>query len=284
MTSHPMVLSGKLGWLFLRRDSNRSMDQITGNYYLAPDFFQTWAALFDYRAQKARELNFQYFFGIMPNKECVYTRYLPDDVVLSENRPVAAVLEAATGRVNHRYYLDALTKAAAVEDVYLKGDTHWNFLGARIAFNEMMRALGLPVIEDAEFTRVDSNIDGDLSGKIGAQTPSVILAPVAAKYRLIDNNNIKGIGERRIYEHPDKSLPRAVLFRDSFSSHQLNMFASRFSRIVCLWQPNIDYGIVTQEAPDFVIGQQVERFLVQCPDDQNGPSHQENESLKLMTS
>jgi alginate O-acetyltransferase complex protein AlgJ len=281
VAQHPMVLPGKDGWLFLNSDSNRVMEQITGTYPLAPDYAEKWAQLFDDRADLARRMGFRYFYGILPNKECVYARHLPDGVVLSEDRPVRTVLGMAAGRVQHRYYLDELTAASATEDVYLKGDTHWNHLGGLLAFNAMMRALGLPEITAEEFRREDTETEGDLSGKIGRMTANVVLRPVEPRFRLVDNNGVTNIGQRRIYEHPDKSLPRAVLFRDSFSSHQLDMFASRFSRIVCLWQPNIDPAILAEEAPDFVIGQQVERFLVQCPDDRNGPSHRDYEARKV---
>jgi len=281
MMQHPMVMPGKDGWLFLKRDTNRIMDQITGHFVLPLDFAQTWKALFEYRAQMAQDRNFRYFYGIIPNKECVYARYLPDGVALSEDRPVTTVLRAAAGRVNFRYYMDVLTEASVEDEVYFKGDTHWNHLGALLAFNDMMRALGLPEIEDGEFIQDDIDIEGDLSGKIGQRTTGIKMTPAAPQHRLIDNNGVNNIGQRRIYENTDRSLPRAVIFRDSFSSHQLDMLASRFSRAVCLWQPNIDYELVAREAPDFVINQQAERFLVECPDDRTGPSHQDYEARKL---
>lgn len=281
---HPMILYGKNGWLFLKEDSNRVLDQITGNYRLKPDFQDSWQALFEHRKEMSQKLGYRYFYGIAPNKECVYADQLPAGVTVIEDRPVQQVLAMARDRVLHRYYLEPLREAARNEDIFVRGDTHWNHSGALIAFNEAMRALGLPGMEREEFNIDVRNIEADLSMKIGQLCPATVLTVKTPRFKMIFNNKVNNIGQCRIYENEDKSLPRCVYFRDSFTSHQLDMFASRFSRIVYLWQPNIDYDIVREESPDVVINQQVERFLVECPDDLNGPSHREYERRKLAAS
>lgn len=144
-----------------------------------------------------------------------------------------------------------------------------------------MHAMGLPQMHEDEFVLETREIKADLSMKMGQTCPATLLTVPKPKFRLVDDNKVGNIGHRRIYENEDKTLPSCVYFRDSFTSHQLEMFASKFSRIVFLWQPNIDYDIVKSEAPDFVISQQVERFLVECPDDIHGPSHAEYERRKL---
>jgi hypothetical protein len=278
---HPMILYGKGDWLFLKSDSNRVMEQIAGTYPLKPGFQQSWEALFDHRAEVARKNGYQYFYGIAPNKECVYSDQLPDGIVVTPQRPIRQILAAATGRINHRYYLDALmARRAAGEDTFVTGDTHWNHIGALVAFNEAMQAMGLPQMAEDEFVRETRDIKADLSIKMEQLCPATVLTVRDPKFRLVDDNKVGNVGNRRIYENEDKTLPSCVFFRDSFTSHQLGMFASKFSRIVYLWQPNIDYGIVEKEKPDFVISQQVERFLVECPDDVNGPSHEEYERRK----
>jgi len=271
---HPMILFGKGEWMFLKADSKRVMEQIAGTYPLSDGFQKRWEELFEARAEMARQIGYQYFYGIAPNKECVYADQLPDGVTVTQQRPVAKVLEAATGRITHRYYLDALlAKRAAGEAVFITGDTHWNHIGALVAFNEAMRAMGLPQMHEDEFKREVRDINADLSMKMGQTCPATVLTVRDPKFRMVDDNKVNNIGHRRIYENEDKTLPRCVYFRDSFTSHQLEMFAAQFSRIVYVWQPNIDYGLIHAEAPDFVINQQVERFLVECPDDADGPSH-----------
>lgn len=278
-----MILYGKGDWLFLKADSNRVMEQIAGTYQLPADFQKRWEDLFDFRAEMARQIGYRYFFGIAPNKECVYSDQLPDGIAFTLQRPIQHVLDAALGRVSHRYYLDALMAARAKgEEMFITGDTHWNHVGAAVAFNEAMRALGLPVSSEDEFIRETREIKADLSIKLGKFCDATILTVRDPKFKLVEDNKVNNIGHRRVYENEDKTLPSCVYFRDSFASHQLEMFASKFSRITFLWQPNIDYDVVRKEAPDIVISQLVERFLVECPDDLNGPSHAENVRRKLL--
>ena len=59
----------------------------------------------------------------------------------------------------------------------------------------------------------------------------------------------------------DASLPRAVIFRDSFTSHLVPFLSEHFSRAVYLWQNDFDAAVVTQEHPDVVIQEIVGRHL-----------------------
>ncbi|MDB5661604.1 MAG: glycosyl transferase [Cypionkella sp.] len=278
---HPMVLEGKDGWLFLRSDSNKVLLQITGKMQVADGFEDSWRRQFQERSRLAREGGYRYFHSIVPNKECVYAQFLPDGIVLSSNRPVHQVLMAADGLVPCLYHLDLLRDAARTQNVFSMGDTHWNHWGAFVTFNQTMAEMGLPPIGPDEFQLIEHEIDGDLSGKIGQRTSSPLITFINPAFQRVYNNDVKHMGNLQIYENEDKTLPKLVMFRDSFSSHQLEMFAARFSRAVFVWQPNIDYSIIAAEAPDIVIVQQIERFVVTVPDDENGLSVKDHERRKL---
>ena len=66
---------------------------------------------------------------------------------------------------------------------------------------------------------------------------------------------------RLVTEVDDASLPRAVIFRDSFVSRLVPFLSEHFSRAVYLWQNDFDAGVVTQEHPDVVIQEIVGRHL-----------------------
>ena len=57
------------------------------------------------------------------------------------------------------------------------------------------------------------------------------------------------------------SLPRAVIFRDSFFSRLAPFTSEHFSRAVYLWQNDFDADAVLQERPDVVIQEIVGRHL-----------------------
>ncbi|MGH2341789.1 hypothetical protein ACRC7T_09910 [Segnochrobactraceae bacterium EtOH-i3] len=180
--------------------------------------------------------------------------------------------------------LDDLKPAGSRKHTFIKGDTHWNHYGALLAFNALMEGNGLPPLPEEALRFVDLECNGDLASKIGEKTSTRYGTLINKNFNRVDFNEVNNIGQRIIYENNDKNLPTLVLFRDSFTTHQLEMFAAKFSRVVCLWQPNIDYGIVRQEMPDYVISQHVERFFVRCPDDRFGLSHLEYEKQKKAAS
>lgn len=278
MINHPMVYEGKNGWLFLKGDTNDIVKQISGAYPLENDFAQSWENLLQYREDQARKFGYTYALSIAPNKECVYSQYLPEDIAFSEQRPVRHVLGAdKAGRLV--YHLDTFD-VPGPEIVYNKNDTHWNSFGSILAFNRLMKKLGLRPLYPDRFVRKIETIGGDLGKKIGRQEQVMkyMLTTPAGKPK--ENNAVTNIGSRIVFENPDKSLPRCVIFHDSFTVSQYFFFPERFSRVVYVWQPNIDYSIVEHERPDFVLSQQAERFMVQCPDDWNGFSQKEYERQK----
>ena len=64
-----------------------------------------------------------------------------------------------------------------------------------------------------------------------------------------------------VTEIDDPSLPKAVIFRDSFTSRLVPFLSEHFSRAVYLWQNDFDADIVSREHPDVVIQQIVGRHL-----------------------
>ena len=66
---------------------------------------------------------------------------------------------------------------------------------------------------------------------------------------------------RLVTEIDDPSLPRAVIFRDSFVSRLVPFLSEHFSRAVYLWQNDFDADVVTKEHPDVVIQEIVGRHL-----------------------
>ena len=66
---------------------------------------------------------------------------------------------------------------------------------------------------------------------------------------------------RLVTEIDDPSLPRAVIFRDSFTSRLVPFLSEHFSRAVYLWQNDFDADVVQKEHPDVVIQEIVGRHL-----------------------
>ena len=65
-----------------------------------------------------------------------------------------------------------------------------------------------------------------------------------------------------MYEHPDRRLPRAVVFRDSFATWLIPLLSENFSRVLYSWQYTLDGDIVERELPDVVIQEMAEHILI----------------------
>ena len=74
--------------------------------------------------------------------------------------------------------------------------------------------------------------------------------------------NIVEAGEARIVtEIPGSQLPRAVVFRDSFTSAMAPYFSEHFSRVVYLWRNDFSVEEIEKEHPDAVLQEIVGRHV-----------------------
>jgi alginate O-acetyltransferase complex protein AlgJ len=284
------VLIGKNGYIFLRNDRNDTMAQITGRKVLTGRSLRAWGILLDLRRAWFEQQGIAYFYMAAPCKECVYQDYLPDGIKVSDDRPVTQLMRhlEKSGANKIIYPLNELMPADNRRPTYPTGDSHWNWYGAYLAYIKLMEQINqgrqhktgflgkdnlLRVLNEDEIEFRDERMDSDLSSKLGLTdivTKGIVKNPSA---RVILRNNVSNIGNYRVFENKDKRLPKAVIFRDSFSNYMMNYLAESFSRLVVVWQPNIDYSIVKAEKPDIVISQQAERFMVVVPDELGGSTN-----------
>lgn len=136
-TNPSRAIIGRYDWLYLgdfyencistkRRSSNSSDMEKARKIGLATQAWEKW-----YRLKGVRH----YGIILAPDKETIYPEFLPDWA-----RPAAnSVTDALFSQVDRRIYFDtrpALKQAKAEfsYDLYYKTDSHWNPLGAYVAF------------------------------------------------------------------------------------------------------------------------------------------------------
>lgn len=273
------LAEGGEGVLFLRGGSNRVADQLAGRFPLAQDFEKRWRALFEARAALCERIGAQHLHFIAPAKECALAHLLPSDMPVTDQRPVTDVLKAARGVVQTLYPLDAFKGLGMTG--YGRQDSHWRAEGAILAYRLIMEALGLHPLEPHQIESIPSAMN-DLGVKIGME-PVIepqYAVPAFPRHREVLNNHVKPLGNLIVTEIDDPSLPTAVIFRDSFLTTSYRLFAQHFRRVVYVWQPNLDLGIIQRERPDFIVTEQAERFLVVVPDDAHGKTNAEHVAEK----
>ena len=169
----------------------------------------------------------------------------------------------------------ALLEARDRERLYYLTDTHWNDRGAFLAYQQIIDAVHrqLPAVPGARdrsaFKETTRLLNGrDLAAIIGlkrvmSEEDLQLVPKQPHRYVVVEpKGSYATAGEGRIVtEIPGSTLPRAVIFRDSFTSLLAPYLSEHFSRVVYLWQNNFDADEALKEHADVVIEEIVGRHL-----------------------
>ena len=267
------VIKGRDGWLFYADDG--AME----DYAEAPPFtiaeLELWRQTLQDTSDWLRAHGIAYLFVIPPDKHLIYQEYMPETI---RRAPVSRIDQLVSHLHQHSTVrvLDlrpALLAAKARERLYHRTDTHWNDRGAFVGYQSIIDALteeipGLRSASRSAFEpRVVPSAGLDLAGMLGLtevlREEDLVLVPRRpATARIIEpqHPNPRLTDARIVTEAPNRG-PRAVVFMDSFGPGLVPFLSEDFSRVVYLWQSNVDPQVVQQEGPQVVIQEWVGRSL-----------------------
>ena len=272
------VTRGKDGWLFIDADTNEVMRQQRGELLFTAAELDAWRALLETRADWLGKRGVPYWFLIPPNPHSVYPDKLPFDIPPGTPRPVTQLLghldESQSG-ARVLYPLEQLLERRD-RPVYARTGTHWTDLGAFVAYEALMEAIGdeRPVrrltADDVYF--VENVEPGGLGAKVEPPESSTHLygAPSVAGARMTHDNRVFLNGHRIDYECPEAGDTTCLVFGDSFAHAMLPFLAESFGRTVFAHLSTLDRTIVESTEPDVVVSVMNERFLIRVPDDAGG--------------
>lgn len=268
------VVRGQDGWFFYGDD--KSIEDYANAEPLTDAALANWRAAILRARDWLRARGVAYVFTIAPDKHVVYGDEMPRTLVrlgeLSRTDQLFTALHDAGLAIDVR---PAEFAATSRERTYQQTDTHWNDRGALAAYQQIIDAVRArvpatpPAWTRGDFTSGDHVVEGlDLAGMMGLtrvlREVDMTLVPTRPRRaRVIEPAGAKPDDElgRLVTEIDDASLPRAVIFRDSFASRLAPFLSEHFSRAVYLWQNDFDAEVVLQEHPDVVIQEIVGRHL-----------------------
>ena len=139
------VIIGKDDWLYLGNDHANTVTAarsgVDASYIrIALSKKRKLDAWGEFFASKGVQ-DFKVLVG--PNKSSIYSEYLPDWFKISENNKVD-LLNSVTENKYYIYPRSALLEAKDLDnahELYYKTDTHWNRLGAWIAFDDFIKKI-----------------------------------------------------------------------------------------------------------------------------------------------
>jgi len=276
------VLIGRDGWLYFMGEDGTSFDRFYRSVLPVPD-----AQLHAVVAELARRRAFLAAHGIgyvvmvAPDKSTIYPEHLPHWATkIATTTPLDRLVDRirADGSIQYVDVRGALRVAKARERVYFMTDSHWNLLGASVAYGELMRAVAaalpafdvrpVPVALPPYVPGVDI-YRGDLARLTGdpnafgepdyAPLGKVLAAPQSRCAKRTDGERNNGI---ETYQCDRPASPRAIVYRDSMAIPLIPLLSENFSRSIYVGSRQLDPEFVLREHPDIVIEELVERALL----------------------
>ncbi len=283
-SSSSNVILGKKGWFFLSKAANQN----ELNYYRAinpytEEELTTCKFILEKRKKWLAIKGIHYLLVIAPNKTTIYSELLPESIsrVTKESRLDQLIsYMKQNSDVEILDLRSSLLFAKEKELMYHPRDTHWNDLGAFVAYQQIVNSFSdsyprLKQLSRANFKILTYNKTSDLTNMMGLNgliedsrlslsaknkklalnvDPQIFYKPGIPKYKMPVATELR-----------TSAAPRVVMFHDSFGETMRPFLSETFRRIVYLWQDEwqdeIDLQIVNKERPDIVIQEFVERKL-----------------------
>lgn len=276
------VVVGQDGWLFY---ADEHEDECCRNARPhESEALARRARMLEARRAWLAERGIGYLVVAAPDKHSIYGEFQPPSVrqVRRRSRLDEFVdhLREHTG-VAVLDLRPALVAAKARHVVYRKLDTHWNQLGAFVAYGRVVDALRAwrPQLRAASLDEFDLRHEtrsGDLSKMLGLaeayeeETPVLVAKkPASARFTVGATGAVNDTGAREVdvlvSESPAAPGLKVVMFRDSFASAVLPFLAEHISRgtyVQAMGLEKFDERVVERERPDVVIQEFVERALM----------------------
>lgn len=267
VSSNENVIIGKDGWLFYAAESSPEFFNGRKRYTeeqlsLMVDNISRFS---DYMKQQGIPL----FLFIAPNKERVYSEYMPERYgAVAEDCALNQVLTAIRERTDVPAVcpLDAILEAKVQYPdrlSYHKTDTHWNPWGAYLGVRELLKEMRIPFDESVVWTNVIPDEPGDLANMLnlagwidpgtrcfaaGFELPSTI--PMESDF----------FGTLH-YVAPDAKQGRLLMYRDSFCTAMAPVLAHVFSETKMVHYQSVTPELIEAEKPDYVVVELVERTM-----------------------
>jgi hypothetical protein len=266
------VVIGKAGWWFVG-DHYHAVEYQRAARPFTPEELEGWRRVLEARRAWLAERGIAYVFVVAPDKGSVYQQYLPAalnrvGVLTRLEQLIRHLAEHSDLRIVD--VRTALQGMAERERVFEPLDSHWNDLGAWVAYAAIAERLHMqPASLDGFERRRVPGRGNDLALllSLGDLLPASRLALVPRllrRARWLPSETVLPLGSQGVYiSEIDDALPRAVVFQDSFG-HALRPFLSEhFQRAFYSWQVLFDPAVVERERPSVVVQEMVERSLME---------------------
>lgn len=271
---NPTVIRGKENWYFF--NAGASVEDYRGQNLLSETEQITFASKVLETSRYFKALGVDFVVLLAPNKEQIYSEYMPDDYTRLAELTRYDQLVQALGELTDvpviapkSYYLENRDRLW-----YFKTDTHWNEAGAFVAEQMLIEALGgSPVPIESLDVQYDYRGPGDLA--LLFHMPDCFLEDYSCTVNgYYDDVEVvpelpfspSPITRTHAENAPDKR--HIALFHDSFALVMMDKFSRYFSEVTYYpWQDFSPEYLTKEELPDVLVYEVVERDLARMISD-----------------
>jgi alginate O-acetyltransferase complex protein AlgJ len=280
----PKVLVGKDEWLYLIKDDegNNALDYFRAvKPFLSEKEVAEWVQPLVNIKKYCDRKGIRFLLVFCPMKPRIYPENVPQYLqpVRETTRldQILAYLHKHTD-INCIDLGGAMLEAKKQQVVFLKHDVHWNAVGAFYGYRAIAGDLARyypqfkPHSIDDYRMAPETIPGGDLASMLGLKdmfSETIYLlkpkyAPRAARVPI--SYPVKSSRFTEVFENADRSLPRAVVYHDSFFNFVKPFMAEHLSRMACFQSYyRVDLSLLDVEKPGIVIYEMAESFSQKSP-------------------
>lgn len=289
------IVVGKNNFLFLGNDFQKVIDQITGEYRLSNEKLVDFQYSFSLRQDYLNQYNIPLYITIVPNKHSIYSEYLPDHILYSEDNTIRQLMNYVSDLKIINLH-DTLRTVKKIWGEYLYGrtDSHWSSIGAYIGYRKILDVVKCDfkkvtpfIIEDDEFVYnqkdgsdlrrmlklFNNNPDHSFSLKKDVHDRTENIIKYNSEDEKIPIKPLEIVDQREIaVVKNEKQSKTLLIFRDSQTNAMSGFLNQTFGKVVYCHYSFIEafefVDLVEKYKPDLVIFEFGERVLIQ-----NWPYH-----------
>lgn len=269
-SSSEKVAVGLDNWLFYCSKTDRNpIEQSLGYWTFTDEQLEKITANLVYTQQLLKRQNIEFVLFIAPNKETIYSEYLPDyysvqSEMTSTDQLIAYLKEHTDIRVVYpkKELLDFKSNTPEVL-LYQKLDTHWNKAGAYIGAISLAKELGIamPTLNEIDLKEKVSS-SGDL-----AKMLNINIQNANTDYTLSGISNLKteyetwDMSTEYIGHTAGADKRRLFVRRDSFSTAMAPSLATQFENSMFVHTNYFEQQQIFDFNADIFVYETAERYI-----------------------
>ena len=269
-----LVIQGKEDWFFYAGEDS-IIDSLGVEPFTDEQHANILEKLIKVRNKYTKE-NRNFVLFIPPNKERIYSEYVPDQYknITGTSRVEELVKYIRKNSdINVVYPRKELMDAKPICDVYYKSDTHWNMVGGYVGARSLIGAL-MGSLDPLTFLKIEGKpfvVGGDL--QLMARIPDGWIndmyynilgltdVPIDATYVLNDEEQT-GKGLIVAHANAPRDSRKIVMIRDSYVMNMIPEILSYFEQSTLIhWQKVKSTEKEYFEGGDIFVIEYVERYL-----------------------